>query len=105
MRRWRARGLRFSPDLTWDFMQAGAIFVVVVLLLSYLLPASAANSGLNDFWNSPGNPVQFVSARVAQEFNGVGGKGPSIFALFGGNLKLPRSITLTDEQILQYTVP
>ncbi|MGH2514561.1 MAG: hypothetical protein ACRDHP_02810, partial [Ktedonobacterales bacterium] len=22
MRRWRARGLRFSPDLSWDFMQA-----------------------------------------------------------------------------------
>ena len=105
MRRWRARGLRFSPDLTWDFMQAGAIFVVVVLLLSYLLPASAANSGLNDFWNSPANPVQFVSARVAQVFNGVGGKGPGTFAFFGDNLKLTGSVTLTDAKIMQYTVP
>jgi len=105
MRRWRARGLRFSPDLTWDFMQAGAIFVVVVLLLSYLLPASAANSGLNDFWSSPANPVQFVSARVAQVFNGVGGKGPGTFAFFGDNLKLTGSVTLTDAKIMQYTVP
>lgn len=105
MRRWRARGLRFSPDLTWDFMQAGAIFVVVVLLLSYLLPTSAANSGLSDFWNSPANPVQFVSARVAQVFNGVGGKGPGTFAFFGDNLKLSGSVTLTDAKIMQYTVP
>src|SRR5262249_60218049 len=57
---WRPRGLRYSPDLGWDFMQAGAIFAVIVLLLAYLLPIGSANASILTFWNSPDNPWQKV---------------------------------------------
>src|SRR5258708_11262216 len=62
MRRWRARGLRFSPDLTWDFMQAGAILVPGALLFSPPLPPSAADFPANDFSNNPATPPHLVLA-------------------------------------------
>lgn len=105
MRRWKARGMRFSPDLTWDFMQAGAIFVVIVMLLSYLLPVGVANASLSTAWNDPTNPVQSLANRVAVMFSGAGGKGPGTFSFFSTNLQLSGSPQLPDVKILSYTVP
>ncbi len=105
MRLWKSRGLRFSPDLGWDFMQAGAIFVVVVLVLAYLLPAGTGNSALADYWNSPTNPWQTLEARVAVIFNGAGGTGPGSINFFGSSLQLTSSVSLPDVPVLQYTVP
>jgi transglutaminase-like putative cysteine protease len=105
MRYWRGRGLRFSPDLSWDFMQAGAIFVVIVLLLAYLLPAGSANNALADYWNSPTNPWQVLEARIAVIFNGAGGSGNGSINFFGNSLTLSSSVTLPDVPVLQYTTP
>jgi transglutaminase-like putative cysteine protease len=105
IRRWRARGLRFSPDLSWDFMQAGAIFAVAVLLLAYLLPSWPANSALTDWWNSPSNPWTAVQARFEEIFNGVQGSGPGTINFFGGDLQLTSSVNLPDTIMMTYTVP
>src|SRR5262249_57422376 len=64
-RHWRARGLRYSPDLGWDFMQAGAIFAVIVLLLAYLLPVGSSNSSHLSYWDSPDKPWQYI--QLAQQ--------------------------------------
>jgi transglutaminase-like putative cysteine protease len=105
MRYWRGRGLRFSPDLGWDFMQAGAIFVVIVLLFAYMLPASPANAAISDFWTSPTNPWQALEARIAVIFNGAGGTGPGSINFFGSSLQLTSNVTLPDVPVMQYTVP
>lgn len=105
MRRWRARGLRFSPDLSWDFMQAGAIFAVAVLLLAYLLPSWPANSALTDWWNGPSNPWTAVQQRFEQVFNGVQGAGPGVINFFGGDLQLTGTVQLPNTVMLTYTVP
>src|SRR5579859_680354 len=63
MRFWRFRRLRFSPDLSWDFLQAGAVFAVVVLLLAYTLPVAAPNSALSQILNNPGSAWQGVVHR------------------------------------------
>lgn len=104
MRQWRARGLRFSPDLSWDYMQAGSIFAVIVLLLAYLLPAAQANSVLQDAWNSPQGPWQQVVNTWQTLFNGVSGRGPngSGVGLFGGGLQLTGTVNLPTTVELQY---
>jgi hypothetical protein len=105
MRYWRGRGLRFSPDLGWDFMQAGAIFVVIVLLMAYLLPSGSAIGAISDFWNSPTNPWQTLEARVAVIFNGVGGNGNGPINFFGTSLTLGSTVDLPDVPVLQYSTP
>ena len=104
MRHWRARGMRFSPDLSWDFMQAGSIFAVVVLLLAYLLPAAEPNSAMLDYWNSPQSPWQSVVNTWQTLFNGVAGRGPTgnSVGLFGGGLQLTGSANLPNVVELQY---
>lgn len=104
MRQWRARGLRFSPDLSWDYMQAGSIFAVIVLLLAYLLPAAQANSVLQDTWNSPQSPWQQVVNTWQTLFNGVSGNGPrgNGIGLFGGGLQLTGTVNLPTTIELHY---
>ncbi|MGH2517993.1 MAG: transglutaminase-like domain-containing protein, partial [Ktedonobacterales bacterium] len=104
MRRWRARGLRFSPDLSWDFMQAGAIFAVAVLLLAYLLPSWPANSALTDWWSGSSNPWTAVQQRFEQIFNGVQGAGPGTLDFFGGDLQLTSTVNLPNIVVLRYGV-
>lgn len=104
IRQWRAKGLRFSPDLGWDFMQAGAIFAVIVLLTAYLLPSGNANQAISDWWNSPTNPWQQVQSRFETAFGGVQGNGPGSLDFFGSNLTLLGSVNLPNVEILHYTV-
>jgi hypothetical protein len=107
MRRWRARGLRFSPDLGWDFMQAGAILAVVVMLLAYLLPIGAANAQVMHALNDPQGTWQRLQERVAFIFGGVvGPKGPgngSGSGLFGTSIHLQGKVVLPDTVIFHYT--
>lgn len=106
MRKWRARGLRFSPDLSWDFMQAGSLFAVIVLLLAYLLPAAQANSVLQDAWNSPQGPWQSVVNTWQILFNGVTGRGPSDgIGSYGSGLVLTGSVNLPTTVELEYRTP
>ncbi len=104
MYQWRARGLRFSPDLSWDFMQAGAIMAVIVLLMAYLLPIGQANAGLQSFANNPDGPVQQFEQRWQQVFGGVLGNGSGVgqFNFFDTSLPLTSNVLLSHTQILHY---
>jgi hypothetical protein len=104
MHQWRARGLRFSPDLSWDFMQAGAIMAVIVLLMAYLLPIGQANAALQEFANNPDGPIQQFEQRWEQVFGGVLGNGPGAgqFNFFDTSLPLTSNVNLSKTQILHY---
>jgi transglutaminase-like putative cysteine protease len=103
VRHWRMRGLRFSPDLGWDFMQAGAIFAVIVLLLADLLPSGPGDAAVQAYWSSPDNPWQKVENAWQALFNGVhGGKNGSGVGFFGSGLKLVGNVDLPDIVILRY---
>jgi transglutaminase-like putative cysteine protease len=104
IRVWRARGLRFSPDLGWDFMQAGAIFAVIVMLLAYLLPAGPPNAAIISYWNSANNPWQRLQSAWQSLFSGAhGDKGPGTgFSFFGPSLTLTGSVKLPNSIVLHY---
>ena len=107
MRQWRARNLRFSPDLSWDFMQAGAIFAVIVLLLAYMLPAQPPNQSLTAWWNSSANPWQLLQQRFQDAFSGAHGStsGAGALDFFGSGIQLVSSVSLPNVVILRYTLP
>jgi transglutaminase-like putative cysteine protease len=107
MRRWRAIGLRFSPDLSWDFMQAGALFAVLVLLLAYNLPVGTASPAVLNALTSPHSPLSALQVRLTQLFGGLSGKkGPGQgVGFFGGSLKLVGTVNLPNTVFLHYSVP
>jgi transglutaminase-like putative cysteine protease len=103
MRLWRFRRLRFSPDLSWDFLQAGAIFAVVVLLLAYMLPVGAPNAAINAFWSNPKGAWQAIQSRWTGLFgnlNGPGGGGSVSF--FSSELQLRGNVNLPNVEIFRY---
>jgi len=107
LRSWRVRRLRFSPDLGWDFMQTGAIFAVVVLLLAYLMPAGTANAQALGYLNDPQGAWQQIQDRFVRVFGGVNGaKGPGGFStnggLFGDSLRLVGTVNLSENPVLHY---
>lgn len=105
MRVWRRRGLRFSPDLSWDFMQTGTIFAVVIVLAAYLLPAGASSAQIQAYLNNPKGPWQQIQARFGQAFNGLSGtKGlGNGEGIFSNNVHLVGSVDLPDTEVLHYT--
>jgi transglutaminase-like putative cysteine protease len=56
VKRWRKQGLRYEDDIGWDFMQAGALISIGILILSWLLPAGYENAPLSQIWNLNANP-------------------------------------------------
>ena len=103
-RYWRAIGLRFSPDLGWDFMQAGAFFAVVVVLIPNLLPAAIQNQALNDYFNAPNGGLTQLETHIQALFGGAGGKGNTGPGFFTSALELHGSVNLPNVQVLHYRV-
>lgn len=104
MRHWRRTGLRFSPDLGWDFMQAGAIFAVIVALLPNILPIVQPDAALVNYWNSNNSPIAAVEQRMESLFSGVNGRGQGGLSFFSSNLPLVGTVDLPSTQVLHYTV-
>lgn len=104
VRHWRRTGLRFSPDLGWDFMQAGAIFSVIVALLPNLLPIAQPDQAWVNYWNSSSSPLNSISQRAQDLFSGVNGSGQGGVGFFSPNLILLGNVNLPQTQILHYTV-
>lgn len=53
---WRRQRLRFPDDLGWDFMQAGALISIGIIVLSFILPWGYMNEGLSQVWNADNSP-------------------------------------------------
>lgn len=105
VRHWRQIGLRFSPDLSWDFMQAGAIFAVIVALIPNLLPFAQPNQVLFTYLTSDQSPIMQAQQRFADLFSGANGRGSGSYSFFDTNLQLVGSVFLPDTPILRYTIP
>lgn len=54
--RWKRQGLRCSDDLGWEFMQAGALISLAILVFSWLLPWGYTNVQAAQIWSADNNP-------------------------------------------------
>lgn len=101
MRIWRRKGLRFSPEISWDFMQAGIIFVIFVMLFSSVLPSGPAVGSLANLWNGPQSPWQNLQSSFGRVFRIDGGNGQNRIA-FDSSLRLQASVNLPHFVVLTY---
>lgn len=61
--RWKKLGLRSSDDLGWEFMQAGALLSIGILIFAWLLPWGYENDTAAQIWSADNNPwVQIQNA-------------------------------------------
>ncbi|MDQ2714951.1 MAG: transglutaminase domain-containing protein [Chloroflexota bacterium] len=99
--RWRRLGLRYANDLGWDFMQAGLLISIGILILSWILPFGYTNNYTSQIWNANANPWTQVENTWNRLIAVSGGTNPSNRGNFtdtlvlGGNPNLNNDIVFT----------
>ncbi len=96
--RWKRQGLRCSDELNWEFMQAGSLISLAILVASWLLPWGYTSAQAAQIWTQDGNPwvqAQNVWNRLLAVNNGVVAQNHGSFAnllTLGGNPNLTHDL-------------
>src|SRR2546428_1115730 len=100
-KRWRRQGLRYSDDLGWDVMQAGALISIAILVFSWFLPWGYINDTASQVWNANANPWVQLEDTWNRVISLNGGNIPNNHGNFrdtpvlGGNPNLNKDIVFT----------
>ncbi len=98
---WKRKGLRCADDLGWEFMQAGALISIGVLIFAWLLPWGYINDAASQIWSADNNPwVQIENTwnRLVSVDSGVNASNHGNFTdtlVLGGNPNLNNDIVFT----------
>ena len=98
---WRRKGLRCSDDLGWEFMQAGALISIGVLIFAWLLPWGYINDTAAQIWSIDNNPwvqLQNTWNRLVSVDGGANASNHGNFTdtlVLGGNPNLNNDIVFT----------
>ncbi len=104
MRIWKRKGLRYPSELSWDFMQAGVIFTILVIIVAAILPSRLVNVQLQNLWNGPNSPWTNVQNTFSRLFHVDGGNGNGHSRVaFGGSLTIQGNVNLPDTPVFSYT--
>lgn len=84
--KWKRQGLRCSEDLHWEFMQAGALVSLAILISSWFLPWGYINQAAAQIWNT--NPL-VATQNIWNRLIAVnGGDNPQNHGSFASTLTL-----------------
>ncbi len=98
---WKRRGLRSADDLGWEFMQAGALISIGILIFAWLLPWGYINDAASQIWSAENNPWVQLENTWNRLVSVDGGVNPSNHGNFtdtlvlGGNPNLNNDIVFT----------
>src|SRR5579863_3476122 len=99
--RWKRLGLRTSDDLGWEFMQAGAMLSIGILIVTWFLPWGYINDTAAQVWSASNNPwvvVQDTWNRLLAVTGGYNALNHGNFTstlILGGNPNLSNDIVFT----------
>ena len=95
--RWKRQGLRTSDDLGWEFMQAGALVSIGILVLTWLLPWGYINDSAAQVWSADNNPWVQLENTWNRLVSVSGGYNPANHGNFADALTLGGNPNLTDD--------
>ncbi len=100
---WRAEGVFFRPDISFDFLRDGFIFSTLIIALAWLTPpiAAAKSLGLLDNFQGSWREMQGEWNRLFADLNY---KDTGIVDGFGTSLSLGGPRRLTNEPVMNVTV-
>lgn len=99
--RWKNQGLRCSDDLGWEFMQAGALISLGILVFSWLLPWGYTNAQAAQIWSANNNPWVQAQNIWNRLLFVSGGNNPQNHGNFTNLLTLGGNPNLTDTPVFQ----
>lgn len=104
-RAWLKARVRYDPEITWDFLRYGVVFVVVAMTLAWGAPGAAASEEMAAFWSKFSEPwerVQDVWNRLFFSARYYGDSRPNIF---GTTMSLGGAVQLGDRVVMDVAAP
>ncbi|HEX6478578.1 MAG TPA: transglutaminaseTgpA domain-containing protein, partial [Ktedonobacteraceae bacterium] len=98
--RWKKLGLRCADDLGWEFMQAGALISIGILVISWLIPWGYTNDAASQIWSADNNPWVQIQNTWNRLFSVSGGYSPANHGNFTDTLTLGGNPNLTNDIVL-----
>lgn len=99
--RWKHQGLRCSDDLGWEFMQAGALIALGILVFSWVLPWGYTNTQAAQIWSANNNPWVQAQNLWNRLLFVSGGNSAQNHGNFTNLLTLGGNPNLTDTPVFQ----
>src|SRR5437588_6585847 len=99
--RWKRQGLRCSDDLGWEFMQAGSLVSIGILILTWFMPWGYTDDTASQIWSADNNPWVQIQDTWNRLISVSGGANPANHGNFtdtlalGGNPNLNAEIVFT----------
>lgn len=97
--RWKRQGLRCSDELGWEFMQAGSLISLAILVFSWLLPWGYTNVQASQIWSAENNPWVQTQNLWNRILSVSGGNVPQNHGNFTSLLSLGGSPNLTNTPV------
>ncbi len=101
--RWKRLGLRTSDDLGWEFMQAGAMLSIGILIVTWFLPWGYINNTAAQVWSASNNPWVTVQDVWNRLFSVTGGYNALNHGNFTGTLTLGGNPNLSNDIVFTVT--
>lgn len=101
--RWKRLGLRTSDDLGWEFMQAGAMLSIGILILTWFLPWGYINDSAAQIWSADNNPWVGIQDTWNRLLAVTGGYNGLNHGNFTGTLTLGGNPHLSDDIVFKLT--
>jgi hypothetical protein len=98
--RWKKLGLRCADDLGWEFMQAGALISIAILVISWLIPWGYTNQAAAQIWSADNNPWVEIQNTWNRLVSVSGGYNPANHGNFTDTLTLGGNPNLTNVVVL-----
>jgi transglutaminase-like putative cysteine protease len=99
--RWKRQGLRCSDELNWEFMQAGALISLGILVFSWILPWGYTNQQAASIWTTSGNPWVQAENIWNRLFSVSGGDTPQNHGNFTNLLTLGGNPNLVNTPVFE----
>ncbi|HVB73580.1 MAG TPA: transglutaminaseTgpA domain-containing protein [Ktedonobacteraceae bacterium] len=101
--RWKRLGLRTSDDLGWEFMQAGAMLSIGILILTWFLPWGYINNTAAQVWSADNNPWVVMQDTWNRLFSVSGGYNALNHGNFTDTLTLAGNPNLSNDIVFTVT--
>lgn len=100
-REWRANGVSFSPDLSFDFLRDGTIFAVAIIILAWVAPTAVESGKFNPWLARMGAPLGAAQQNWNRLFAALNYRSTPGGSWFGRSMTFRGPLQLSDEMVME----
>ncbi|MFZ5917267.1 MAG: transglutaminase TgpA family protein [Chloroflexota bacterium] len=102
---WSKERVRYDPEIAWDFLRYGVVFILIIVVLAWGVPGAAASDEMATFWSRFSEPWEQVQDTWNRLFFSSRYYGRSQPAAFGTSMTLGGAVQLGTQVVMDVASP